>query len=336
MRFGVYFDGSTCAGDIIKAAQAAEQAGITGLWFAQHMGYREAFLSAATAAQATRHTTVVPVAITPYLWPPLPAAMSIATLAEIAPERAEVAVSVGNILNLGESGHEPVRPIKVMREYVYALRALLAGDAVTLEGEIHQLRGAHMAFLEGIKVPIHIASTGPQMLELAGEIGDGVLLSAGLSLAATRHCLERAAAGAQRRARDPFAVRRVGLIFLYVSEDGEVAKATFLRKLAFLFRSRGHAENIKSSGLDIDHSAIIAAHARRDFEGAVSLLPEKAVSVFGIAGTPNECRDRLQEYLAIGLDEIVISISGDLDENRLAFQLLHEYNTVVSRQHVGN
>jgi 5,10-methylenetetrahydromethanopterin reductase len=326
MRLGAHFDGFASTGDMARAAKAAEEAGVASLWFAQHMGYREAYLSAAIAAQATVRATIVPVAITPYLWPPLSAAMSSATLAELAPDRTELAVSVGNILNLSESGHEPVKPIRVMREYVKALRALLAGETVTLEGEIHRLRGAHMAFLQGVKIPIHIASTGPQMLELAGEIGDGVLLSAGLSLAATRRCLEHAATGARRKGRDSSAVRRVELIFCYVSEDGPAARAMLLRKLAYLFRSRGHAENIKSSGLDIDHAAIIAAHARHDYEGAFSLLPERAASVFGIAGTPSECRDRLQEYLATGLDEVVIGISGDLEMNRLALKLVREHN----------
>jgi 5,10-methylenetetrahydromethanopterin reductase len=326
MRLGVYFDGFASTLDMIKAAQAAEQAGVSSLWFAQHMGYREAFMSAAVAAQATQRTTVVPVAITPYLWPPLPTAMSIATLAELASGRTELAISVGNILNLGESGHEPAKPIRVMSEYVQALRRLLAGESVTLDGEIHRLRGAHMAFLQGVKVPIHIASTGPQMLELGGEIADGVLLSAGLSLAATQLCLEHAAVGARRKGRVASALRRVGMILLYVSEDGQAAKAMLLRKLAYLFRSRGHAANIKSSGLDIDHAAIIAAYARRDFEGAVSLLPEEAASVFGIAGTPSECRDRLQEYLSIGLDEAVIGITGDRAADEPALQLVGDCN----------
>jgi len=99
-----------------------------------------------------------------------------------------------------------------------------------------------------------------------------------------------------------------------------------LRKLSYLFRSRGHAENIKSSGLDVDHAAIIAAHARHDYEAAFALLPEAAASVFGIAGTPTECRDRLQEYLATGLDEVVIGVSGDLEMNRLALQLVRDHN----------
>jgi hypothetical protein len=83
-----------------------------------------------------------------------------------------------------------------------------------------------------------------------------------------------------------------------------------LRKLAFLFRSRRHAENIKSSGLDIDHGAVMAANARRDHDGAVALLPEQAATAFGVVGTPREWRDRLHEFLSVGLDEPIIEISG--------------------------
>ena len=324
MRLGVYFDGFSSMGEVLEGARAAEAAGAASLWFAQHMGYREAFLCAAAAAGVTRQATLVPTAISPYLWPPLPAAMSIATLGELAPGRAVLTVAVGNILNLAESGIEPVKPIKVIREYVQALRGLLAGDAVQLEGEVNTLRGAHLEFLKGAAIPIYVASTGPQMLQLAGAIGDGVVLSTGLTLATTRRCLDYAAAGAQRKGREPSAVRRVGFINLAVSEDGKSARAAALRKLAFLFRSRGHADNIKSSGLDIDHDAIMAACSRRDLDGAVALLPEQAASVFAVAGTPRECRERLQEYLSVGLDEPVVEISGSAEARRLALEVVRD------------
>src|SRR5207237_856569 len=102
------------------------------LWFAQHMGHREAFMCAAAAAGVTRKAALAPTAISPYLWPPLTTAMSIATLCELAPGRAMLAIAVGNMLNLAESGAEPVKPVKVLREYVQALRSLLAGEAVQL------------------------------------------------------------------------------------------------------------------------------------------------------------------------------------------------------------
>jgi 5,10-methylenetetrahydromethanopterin reductase len=324
MPIGVFFDGFSSTAEMLEVAHEAELAGASSLWFAQHMGYRDAMVWAAAAANVTQRATLIPTAITPYLWPPLPIAMTVATLGELAPGRVILNVSVGNLLNLSESGVEPTHPIKVMREYVEALRALWAGAPVSHEGALHKLRGAKMVFDQGRQYPIYIASTGPQMLKLAGEISDGVLLSAGLTLASSRRCLELASTGAQAKHRDPSALRKCSFINFNVSRDGTTARTAILRKLAFLFRNRGHADNIKSSNLDIDHQGIMAAHARHDFDGAVKLLPPEAANVFGVAGTPDECRARLEEYLSMGLDEPVIEVSGNAEERKLALDVVRE------------
>jgi 5,10-methylenetetrahydromethanopterin reductase len=324
MPVGVFFDGFSSTAEMLEVCREAELAGASSLWFAQHMGYRDALVWAAAAASVTQRATLVPTAISPYLWPPLPIAMAVSTLAELAPGRVILNVSVGNLLNLSESGVEPTHPIKVIREYVGALHALWAGAPVKHDGVLHRLRGAKMVFDQGRQYPIYIASTGPQMLNLAGEISDGVLLSAGLTLASTRRCLEFASAGAKAKNRDPAVLRKCSFINFNVSRDGAAARAAILRKLAFLFRNRGHADNIKTSNLNIDHPAIIAAHARHDFDGAVKLLPVAAANVFGVAGTPSECRDRLEEYLSVGLDEPVIEVSGNAEERKLALDVVRE------------
>jgi 5,10-methylenetetrahydromethanopterin reductase len=324
MPVGVFFDGFSSTAEMLEVCREAELAGATSLWFAQHMGYREAMVWATAAASVTRRAALVPTAITPYLWPPLPVAMAIATLGEVAQGRVILTVSVGNILNLGESGIKPTKPIRIMREYVEALRALWRGEPVTCDGELHKLRGAKMVFDQGRQFPIYIASTGPKMLELAGEIADGVLLSAGLTLVATRLCLERAQAGSEAKARDPAGLRKCSFINCNVSRDGTAAKAAMLRKLAFLFRSRGHADNIKSSKLEIDHQAIMDCHARHDLEAAVRLLPAEAANVFAVAGTPAQCRARLEDYLAVGLDEPIIEVSGDREERKLALDVVRD------------
>jgi 5,10-methylenetetrahydromethanopterin reductase len=250
--------------------------------------------------------------------------MALATLAEAAQGRVVLTVSVGNILNLAESGVTPSKPVKIMREYVEALRALWQGGPVTKAGELHNLSGAKMAFGQRRQIPVYIASTGPRMLELAGSIADGVLLSAGLTLVATRQCLDRAQAGREAARRDAASVRKCSFINFNVSQDGSAAKAAMLRKLAFLFRSRGHRDNIMSSQLEIDHDAIMAFHARHDFEAAVRLLPLEAANAFGVAGTPAQCRARLEEYLAVGLDEPIIEVSGTAEERKLALDVVRE------------
>src|SRR5262249_33731113 len=159
------------------------------------MGYREEVVSATAAASVTHRATLVPVAISPYLWPPLLVAMAISTLIEFAQGRLILNESVGNILKLSGSIVEQVKTVTIIRKYDKTLSALWAGKLVTYEGELHKLRGAKMVFDQGRQYPIYIASTGSQMLKLAGEIADGVLLSAGLTLASTRSCLKLAQAG---------------------------------------------------------------------------------------------------------------------------------------------
>jgi 5,10-methylenetetrahydromethanopterin reductase len=324
MPVGVFFDGFSSTAEMLETCREAERAGAASLWFAQHMGYRDAIVWATAAAAATHRTTIVPTAISPYLWPPLPVAMAVSTLGELAPDRVVLTVSVGNILNLAQSGIQPEKPIRIVREYVEALRALWLGTPVEREGLLHRLKGANMAFAQGRQYPIYIASTGPQMLKLAGAIADGVLLSAGLTLASTRWCLDQAQVGRNARTGEQPGFRKCSFINCHVSDDGAAAKRAMLRKLAFLFRSRGHADNIKSSNLTIDHAAIIACHARHDFEAAVKLLPLEAANVFAAAGTSGECRARLEEYLAIGLDEPIIEVSGSREERSLALNLVRE------------
>ncbi len=329
MSLGVYFDGFSPTREMLEVAREAEAAGADSLWFAQHMGFREAVVWATAAVSVTRSARLVPTAISPYLWPPLPVAMSMSTLAEYAGPRTALAVSVGNVLNLAESGVEPVKPVRAMREYVQNLRALWAGDPVQFEGEIHRLRGAKMMFERGNQCPLYVASTGPQVLKLAGEIGDGVLLSGALTLESFRRMLEPVNAGIAAAARDPKSVRKAGFILLSIAEDGHVARQEMLRKLAYLFRSKGHAANIATANLEIDHPAIMASFAGHDPEGALAYLPEEAATTFAVAGTPRECRDRLAAYLAAGLDEPIIEVTGTVEQRRLALQVIREVSNAA-------
>ena len=111
-------------------------------------------------------------------------------------------------------------------------------------------------------------------------------------------------------------------MFCSVSPDGGAAREQLRHKLAFLFRNESQAGNIADSGVGIDHAAIIAAIARRDFEAASALVPDAAIEAFGVAGTPGECRDGLERYLAAGLDETILHISGTPENRALALDLI--------------
>jgi 5,10-methylenetetrahydromethanopterin reductase len=326
LRLGMRFDGFDPVGETIEVAAQAEAAGANTIWMAEHLGYREAAVSCMAFLQKTSRAMVCPTAVMPYLWHPMPTAMQFATMAELAPGRVGICISVGNLLNLRESGIEkPEKPVRVIREYVEALRALWAGETVDQEGLIWQLRGARLAFTPPEEIPIFIASTGPQILGLAGRIADGVLYSGGLSLASIKQGAAYAEAGLAKAGRDPSTFRRAGFVYFACSEDGTTAIESNRRKIAFLFRNSAQAANIASVDAQIDHEAIIDLVKQRKLDEAAKLIPPDAVPLFTVAGTPKQCRDQLQAYIDAGVDEPVIEVSGSAEEQRLALDVIREF-----------
>src|SRR6266540_6317448 len=98
MKIGVSFDGFSPFGDALRFAREAVDSGAASLWAADHLGFREPMLSCLAFALTTTNAPLVPTAVSPYLRHPMPTAMQLATLAEAAPGRAEVALGVGNPL----------------------------------------------------------------------------------------------------------------------------------------------------------------------------------------------------------------------------------------------
>jgi len=320
------FDGFDPVGETIEVAAQAEEAGADTIWMAEHLGYREAAVSCMAFALKTNRAMVVPTAVMPYLWHPVPTAMQFATMSEAAPGRVGICVSVGNLLNLRESGvPHPEKPVRVIREYVEALRSLWAGETVEQEGLVWQLRGARLAFQPPAPIPIFIASTGPQVLGLAGRIADGVLYSGGLSLASIQKCAANAEAGIAKAGRDSSEVRKAGFVYFACSRNGKDAIEANRRKIAFLFRNSAQAANIASIDIEIDHEAIMSLVRERKLDEAARMIPPEAVPKFTVAGTPEQCREQLQAYIDAGVDEPVIEVSGTEEEKALALEVIYEF-----------
>jgi alkanesulfonate monooxygenase SsuD/methylene tetrahydromethanopterin reductase-like flavin-dependent oxidoreductase (luciferase family) len=163
------------------------------------------------------------------------------------------------------------------------------------------------------------------MLYLAGRIGDGVALSAGLSTNSVRSSLARCAQGAAKEGRDPTSLRRAGYIFFGTSTDAREAVDAVRTKLAFVMRNKFLAQNIKDSGIPVDHEAVIAAIARRDAKGAAALVPDEAVEAFGIAGSPEHCLRRLRDFVDAGLDEPVLSLVGTPERCAFAIDVMRKF-----------
>jgi 5,10-methylenetetrahydromethanopterin reductase len=324
-RVGVSFDGFISTAEAIALAQRAVEAGAKSLWVAEHLGYREAIATCMAFALKAPGPMLVPTAVSPYLWSPMPTAMAMATLDEVAPGRAAIAIGTGNPLFLAESGRAVDKPVRAVREFATALRRLWQGEAVHANGEFVQLAGARLAFLPSAAIPIYIAAIGPEMLRLAGRIGDGVVLSAGLSTDSIRSSIAHCAEGARKEDRELGNFCCAAYLFFGASHDAAEARDAVRQKLAFVMRNKFLAANIKASGIAVDQEAVIAAIARRDIMQASALVPDEAVEAFAIAGTPEHCSSRLRDFIDAGINEPVLGILGSAENCLLALELMREF-----------
>jgi 5,10-methylenetetrahydromethanopterin reductase len=326
VRIGISFDGFSTFRSSLDTAIEAERAGAASFWMAEHLGYRDPLTSCMAFALATKHATVVPTAISPFLRNPMPLAMAMATLAEAAPGRVAIAIGVGNPLFLAEAGLKLDRPLAANREYLSALRGLWSGEPVHQpDAMLHRLAGARMMFRPPQPIPVYVAPMKEQMLKFAGRAADGAVLSAGLSAEFVRASYALVDAGATAAGRDPATVRKAAYIFFVASKDERAAMQKSRAKLAFVLRNRYIDDAIAHSGIAIDQQAIIAAVARRDMDEATRLVPEAAVEAFAIWGDRRRCARRLQDYIDAGVDEPVLYLTGDESDRDESLAVIREF-----------
>lgn len=320
--FGVSFDGFVPIREAVAIAQRAEALGARSYWIAEHLGYREAFSTATAIAMHTTTGRIVPTAISPYLRHPMPMAMALASLDELAPGRAGVAVGVGNPLFLKENGLAADKPVAAVRDYLAALGGLLAGQAQQSQGQTFTLAGAKLAFTGPQPVPLYVAAMGPAMLRLSGALADGVLLSAGLSAEYSKYQLDAVAGAARDAGRDAAQVRKASYVYFMVDRGGRESRQAVREKLAFLFRNDKIRENLEFSGITVDQEAVMAAIARRDMAAAAQLVPDDAIDRLTIFGDAATCRRRVRDYLDAGLEEIVLSLVGNKEQRLHSLEAL--------------
>ncbi|MGH7825860.1 MAG: LLM class flavin-dependent oxidoreductase [Candidatus Binatia bacterium] len=273
---------------------------------------------------STNRIKVTPAPMSPYSRHPIISAMSIATMDEFAPGRVIASPGTGNAAALKEAGMESPRPLKTMREYVQILRRFLAGETVHYQGEMFQVNGAKMGFVPSARIKMYLTAVRPRMLQLGGEIGDGVLLSAGCAPAYIARCVAEIKRGAAR-AGDSLADRDVaGFVTASVAENAREAIDANKMFLAYIFRNTHHAENIRLGGGKVDQEALAAAVGKRDWDAAKKLISDEVVHAHSVAGTAGECRKQLDSFIQGGLNLPIFLPMGTQEARKSVLRMARE------------
>jgi 5,10-methylenetetrahydromethanopterin reductase len=209
----------------------------------------------------------------------------------------------------GRTGVTLERPLQAMREYVESIRQLFTMDAVSYDGDFVHLDGVSLDVVWGDRsprdIPIYIGATGDRMLELSGEICDGVVLNYGVSVDYIRRAIDLVDRGARRTGRTVNDLDLPELIVVSLSDADPDAAVFEAKKLAaYYFATEPHI--MKASGV----SEEIADKAKalmgwpateEDYVRAAPVIPEELVRDIMAVGTSHECRAKVAEFVDAGV-----------------------------------
>ncbi len=302
----------------MRYARYAEERGFEAVWQAESRLVREATVPMAAYAAVTSRIKVGSGVVPIWTRNVALLAATFSTLAELAPGRILLGLGAWWDPLAAKVGIDRHRPLRAMREVVEATRQLLTLERVCYQGEFVHLDDVRIDVVHGDRsprrVPVYIGATGMRMMELAGEIADGVLLNYMVSPGYNARALEALAAGAGRADRKLDDIDRPQLIVCSMDTD---RRAAVDRARELLTQYLGQQPHIMAaSGVDPEvirriGEVLTWPASAADIRRAAALVPDDAVEAICAAGTPDECLAKVEQYIAAGATCPVLYPLGD-------------------------
>jgi len=305
VKFGIEFVPREPYWKIIYYTVQAERGRFGNLWVTDHFNNRNVYVTLSTAAIYTNKITFGCGVTNPYMVNPVFTAQAIATLNELAPSRVVLGIGAGDKTTLESVGMEMQKPLAAVQEAVEIFRKITSGENVVYKGEVFKTAGAKFLFKPKGTIPVYVGAQGPKMLELAGKIGDGVLINAShpkdFEYAVT--CVKEGAKAAGKKIED---VEVAAATSFSVHEDINKANKAAARVVSFIVV--GSAPQIlERHGIDVKKAEEIKqAIKANDWGRAFGGVTPEMISAFSVCGTPDMCIERIAELLKSGISQFVV------------------------------
>jgi 5,10-methylenetetrahydromethanopterin reductase len=319
LRAAIYLQDAHPLREGMAFAQYAEAKGFEAVWQAESRLVREATVPMAAFASVTEHLKVGSGVVDCWSRNPARLAATFSTLDDLAPGRVILGIGAWWDPLAQKVGISRNKPLKAMREIVTAVRALLNNENVTYQGEFVQLDGVELDYVyqerRAKDVPIYIGATGMQMMELTGEIADGVVLNYLVSPDYNAQALAALEKGATKAGRSLESIDRPQLVVCSVHEDRQVALDMARMMVTQYLGQQPHimkASGVPQSLLDKVGEVLTWPATHEQVERASRLVPDEIVQMLTASGTPAEARMAVRTYLENGATCPILYPLGDV------------------------
>ena len=306
-RLAIYLQDAHTITEAIGHARYAESRGFEAVWQADSRLVRDAVVPMAAFGACTDTIKIGSGVVDCWTRNPARLASTFSTLDDLAPGRMILGIGAWLDPLAAKVGINRRRPLGVMREVVTTVRALLADESVTFDGDYVHLDGVELDYVYQERrpkdVPIYIGATGMKMMELTGEIADGVVLNYLVSPGYNKQAMEHLEIGAERAGRSVDDLDRPQLVVCSVAEtraealDGARLMVTqYLGQQPHIMKASGVPESL----LEEVGKILTWPATHEQVEAASKLVPDDIVQMICAAGTPDECREKVAQYMADG------------------------------------
>ncbi|MGZ4726465.1 MAG: LLM class flavin-dependent oxidoreductase [Acidimicrobiales bacterium] len=319
-RLAVYLQDAHPIREGMEIARYAEAKGFEAVWQAESRLVREATVPMAAFLSCTDTIKVGSGVVNNWTRNPALLASTFSTLDDLAPGRVILGIGAWWDPLAQKVGIDRSRPLTAMRETIEAVRALLADETVTYDGEFVHLDGVELDYVHQERrpkdVPIYLGATGMKMMELTGEIADGAVLNYLVSPSYDKRAMEHLTIGADRAGRSIDDIDRPQLVVCSLDEDraraldnARLLVTQYLGQQPHIMKASGVPESL----LDEIGQVLTWPATHDEVVAASKLVPDDIVQMITASGTADECRAKVAEYVAAGATcPILYPLGGDV------------------------
>jgi 5,10-methylenetetrahydromethanopterin reductase len=305
--------------DGIDIVRYAEEKGFDAVWQADSRLVRDAMVPMAAFAATTERIKIASGVVDCWTRNPARLASSFSTLDDLAPGRVILGIGAWWDPLAAKVGISRDKPLRVMREVVTVVRALLHNETVTFDGAYVHLDGVELDYVYQERrpkdVPIYIGATGMQMMELSGEIADGVVLNYLVSPDYNVRAIEALSRGLSKSGRSLDDIDRPQLVVCSVHEDRAVALDMARLMVTQYLGQQPHimkASGVPQSLLDAVGEVMTWPATHEQVEAASKLVPDEIVQMLTASGTAADARAKVADYMRDGCTCPILYPLGDV------------------------
>jgi 5,10-methylenetetrahydromethanopterin reductase len=298
----------------VKLIQRADELGFYAAYAVDETWWKDMWLLFAAAAGRTSQIRLGPNVTHVIMRDPAHIVQMLATLDELTGGRADCVVSFGNQSLLPQHGVDikGMKPLSRVIEAHRQMRDMLDNGALTDDGEFRQFKGLWtLARPVQERVPIKLgAMGGPRSFQVGGELFDGVHQAIGCSRETYEYMMENVKVGAAKAGRDWRDLDLAAWIVFVCGEDSAAAKETARIMVAFYLASMPESQLQRHGISSDDIKPILDAFGSGDVQKALDLTSPELGEKLSIAGTPEECVEKLErDILSTGINHVVAAIT---------------------------